>query len=263
MYSKGRNDMGGLVKGKKGIVIGIANDKSIAWGCAEKLHQEGASLAITYLNEKARPFVEPLAQSINAELFLPYEATSSEKHNALFDAAKRQWGSIDFLIHSIAFAPKDDLQGTLLKSTRDGFLHAIDISCHSLIRLAHSASQLMPNGGCILTMSYYGAEKVIPHYNLMGPIKALLESSARYLAYELGERKIRVNIISPGPIPTRAASGLIDFERMLFESNSAAPLQEGVSPQDVGALAAFLISDAAARLTGECIHIDAGLNIMG
>lgn len=260
---KRKHAMAGLVEGKKGIIIGIANERSIAWGCAEKLHQEGAHLAITYLNDKAKPFVEPLAQSVNADLFMPYEVSSISTHQALFDAVKRHWESIDFLIHSIAFAPKEDLQGALIHSSREGFLEAVDISCHSLIRLAKSASQIMPEGGCILTMSYYGAEKVIPHYNLMGPIKALLESSARYLASELGERKIRVNVISPGPISTRAASGLVDFERFLIESHNRAPLKEGVSPHDVGALATFLISDAAARLTGECLHIDAGLSIMG
>lgn len=249
--------------GKKGLVIGIANEKSIAWGCAQALHNAGADLAITYLNDKAKPYVEPLAKAVNSSIFLPYEATTEAHHTYLFETITREWGTLDFLIHSIAFAPHDDLKSKLIESSRDGFLHAVDVSCHSFIRLARSAETLMPNGGTLLSMSYYGAEKVIPNYNLMGPLKALLESSSRYLAHELGYKKIRVNVLSPGPIATRAASGLQAFDQFIGSAKQTAPLQESVSIEDVGAMAAFLISDAAARITGECIHIDAGYNIMG
>lgn len=248
---------------KKGLIIGVANDKSIAWGCAQACAHEGAEIALTYLNDKAKPHVEPLAKRISAPILMPYNATVPEQQDALFKTIESTWGSLDFLIHSIAFAPKADLQNRLIESSKEGFLEAIDVSCHSLIRLSNTASKLMKPGGSILTMTYYGAEKVVPHYNLMGPVKALLESVAQYLSHELGEQKIRVNCISPGPIPTRAASGLLEFESFLRGAEAKAPLRTTATIEDVGALAAFLISDAARHITGTCIHVDAGLHIMG
>jgi enoyl-[acyl-carrier protein] reductase I len=251
------------LQGKKGLIIGIANDKSIAWGCAQACASEGADVAITYLNDKAKPYVEPLAKSINAPILMPYNATFPEQQEALFKTIESTWGSLDFLIHSIAFAPKTDLQNPLVESSREGLLEAIDVSCHSLVRLSNAASKLMKTGGSILTMTYYGAEKVIPHYNLMGPVKALLESIVHYLSSELGAQKIRVNCISPGPIPTRAASGLLEFDTFLKEAEAKSPLKDVATIEDVGALAAFLTSDAARHITGTCIHVDAGLHVMG
>jgi enoyl-[acyl-carrier protein] reductase I len=249
--------------GKKGLIVGIANQHSIAYGCAKVLKDQGANLAITYLNEKAKPYVEPLAEEVNAELFLPCDVSIPEQVDALFDEIKNHWGELDFLIHSIAFAPLEDLRGRLIDSSRDGFLMAMDISCHSLMRLANKAEGLMKNGGSIYAMTYLGSEKVIENYNLMGPVKAALESSVRYLAYELGEKNIRVHAISPGPIATRAASGLAEFDDLLEQVDQRSPLKKNIEPNDVGALVSFLVSDAAAVITGDTLYIDRGYHIMG
>jgi enoyl-[acyl-carrier protein] reductase I len=248
---------------KKGLIVGIANQHSIAYGCAKVLKEQGANLAITYLNEKAKPYVEPLAEEINAELFLPCDVSQQDQVDALFDEIESHWGEFDFLIHSIAFAPLEDLRGRLIDSSRDGFLTAMDISCHSLMRLANKAEGLMNNGGCIFAMTYLGSEKVIKNYNLMGPVKAALESSVRYLAYELGEKNIRVHAISPGPIATRAASGLAEFDDLLDQVNQRSPLKKNIEPDDVGALVSFLVSDAAAAITGDTLYIDRGYHIIG
>jgi enoyl-[acyl-carrier protein] reductase I len=247
--------------GLKGLIVGIANDHSIAWGCAKVLHETGAELAITYQNEKTKNYVEPLVARISSPIFMPLDVTNEEQLDRLFQTIKTDWGSLDFLIHAIAFAPKADLQGRVVDSSRDGFMVAMDISCHSLIRLAKAAEPLMTNGGSIITMSYYGAEKVVSHYNLMGPVKAALETSVRYLAMELGSKNIRVNTISPGPVSTRAASGLTDFDQLMEQAAKEAPLHQLVTIDAIGEAAAFLISGKARYITGQVIYVDGGYNI--
>jgi enoyl-[acyl-carrier protein] reductase I len=251
-----------ILKGAKALVTGIANEHSIAWGCARAFHELGAEVAVTYLNEKSRNYVEPLARQIEAPLFMPLDVTRQEEQDALFAEIGRQWGALDILVHSMAFAPKEDLQGGLLNCSAAGFAQAMDISCHSFIRLARAAAPLMKNGGAMFTMSYYGANKVVPNYNVMGPVKAALEASARYLAYELGPQHIRVHAISPGPLLTRAGSGLKDFDRLLAEAAQRAPLGELVDIMDVGYTCAFLATPLARRLSGETLYVDGGVNIM-
>ncbi|MBL8638123.1 MAG: enoyl-ACP reductase FabI [Alphaproteobacteria bacterium] len=245
----------------KGLVVGLANDQSIAWGCIEAFNALGTEMAVTYLNEKTRQYTQPLMAKINAPLYLPLDVTDETQMEAVFSAVERQWGKLDFLLHSIAFAPKDDLQRRVLDSSTAGFQTAMDVSCHSLIRLAKRAEPLMKNGGSILTMSYYGAEKVIDNYNLMGPVKAALEASMRYLAHELGPKRIRVNALSPGPVMTRAASGLTHFDKLMEEATKQAPINTLVSIQQIGEAAAFLISDKARHITGQTIYIDNGYSI--
>lgn len=251
-----------ILKGAKALVTGIANEHSIAYGCAKAFRELGADLAITYLNEKSRGYVEPLARELEAALFMPLDVTRQEEVDALFARIGQEWGGLDILVHSLAFAPKEDLQGGLLACSAEGFGQAMDISCHSLIRLARAGAPLMQNGGTIFTMTYYGADKVVPNYNVMGPVKAALEASVRYLAYELGPRRIRVHAISPGPLQTRAASGLKDFDRMLGEAAQRAPLGELVDIMDVGYTCAFLATPLARRLSGETLYVDGGVNIM-
>ena len=252
-----------LLAGKKGVVLGIANEHSLAYGCAHAFHALGAELAISYLNEKAKPYVEPLARELGAPIFLPCDVQKPGELEAMFDAVRQTWGRLDFALHAIAFAPKADLQGRLADSSRDGFLVAMDVSCHSFIRMAHLAEPLMTNGGALFTMSYYGGEKVIEHYNLMGPVKAALESAVRYLAYELGPRGIRVHAISPGPIKTRAASGIDHFDELLDRAAARAPAHRLVSLQDVGAATAVLATDYAKLITGEIVYVDGGYHILG
>lgn len=247
----------------KGLIVGLANDQSIAWGCARAFRAQGAELAVTWLNEKTRQYIEPLARQVEAPVFLPLDVTREEQADAVFAAIERQWGRLDFLLHSIAFAPKEDLQGRVLDSSAQGFGIAMDVSCHSLIRLARRAEPLMKDGGAILTMSYYGAEKAIENYNLMGPVKAALESSVRYLARELGEKNIRVNALSPGPVKTRAASGLSHFDALMEKAASTAPIHSLVSLEQIGEAAAFLVSDKARNITGQTIYVDNGYNITG
>jgi enoyl-[acyl-carrier protein] reductase I len=244
----------------KGLIVGIANEQSIAWGCAKVLHKAGAELAITYQNEKEKNYVQPLAESISAPIFMPFDVTNSEQLDELFQTIKSTWGRLDFIIHSIAFAPKDDLQGRVVDCSRDGFILAMDISCHSLTRLAKAAEPLMTNGGSIITMSYYGAEKVVQNYNMMGPVKAALEASVRYLAMELGSKNIRVNALSPGPVKTRAASGLVRFDELMEKAKNEAPLKQLVTIEEIGEAAYFLISKANS-VTGQVIYIDGGYNI--
>ena len=251
-----------ILAGKKALVVGIANDQSIAYGCARAFRELGAELAITYATDKARPHVEPLATGLDAPLFLPLDVASPAEMDAVFAAIAERWGRLDVLVHSVAWAPKDDLQGGLLDCSAEGFAKAMDISCHSFVRMARAAAPLMADGGTLLTMSYYGANKVVPNYNVMGPVKAALEASARYLAYELGPRGIRVHAISPGPLKTRAASGLKDFDLLLNEAAQRAPLGELVDIMDVGYTCAFLATPYARRLSGETLYIDGGVNIM-
>lgn len=251
-----------LLAGKKALIIGIANESSIAYGCAKAFRDLGADVAITYQNDKARPFVEPIALELGADLCLPLDVTQTDQLDKLFDTIERQWGRIDLLVHSIAFAPKADLQDGLLNSSAEGFAKAMDISCHSFLRLARKAVPLMTEGGCLFAMSYHGANKVVPNYNLMGPVKAALESACRYLAYELGPQKIRVHAISPGPIQTRAASGLKEFDVLLAHAVSTSPIGEPVDVMDVGMTCAYLASPYARHLTGSTVYVDGGINIM-
>ncbi len=246
----------------RGLIVGLANDQSLAWGCATTLRAAGAELALTYLNDRAKRFVEPLAQQVGAEMLLPLDVTAPDQMDALFDRVASRWGGLDFLLHSIAFAPKEDLHGRVTDSSADGFASAMDVSCHSLIRLAHRAEPLMQNGGAILTMSFYGSEKVVPGYGIMGPVKAALEASVRYLAAELGPSGIRVNALSTGPVRTRAASGLSHFDAHMERAAETAPLHQLVTIEQVGEMGAFLLSDRARFVTGQTIYVDSGYNVV-
>ena len=250
------------LEGKRGIVLGVANRHSIAYGCAEVLSELGAELCLTYLNEKSKTFVEPLAQKLSTTLFLPCDVNQPGELEAVFSAAEKKWGTIDFVVHSIAWSPLDELHGRLVDCSAEGFCKAMDISCHSFIRASRLAEPLMKNGGTLITMTYYGSEKVVDHYGMMGPIKAALESSVRYLASELGGSGIRVHSVSPGPMPTRAASGIADFDGLMSEAVDRSPLHRLGSPDDVGRLAAFLVSDWASSQTGSQLYVDAGHHIM-
>lgn len=248
--------------GMKGLVVGVANEHSIAWGCARAMAGAGADLALTWLNDKARPHVEPLARSVQASLCLPLDVEQPGQLEAVFDAITQQWGRLDFLVHSIAFAPKDDLLGRVVDTSPGGFARAMDISCHSFLRMARLAEPLMAEGGSLLTMSYLGADEVVDQYGLMGPVKAALEASVRYVAAELGPKGISVNAISPGPIATRAASGLPRFEQLLSDAGQRAPLRRLVTQDEVGELARFLVSRPGRALTGNVLYVDGGLHIL-
>lgn len=250
------------LQGKKGLVVGIANAQSIAWGCARAFRDAGAELAVTWFNDKARPHVEPLAQQLQAPIALPLDVEQPGQMEAVFAAIEQQWGRLDFVLHSIAFAPKSDLHGRVTDSSREGFGRAMDISCHSFARMARLAEPLMKDGGSLITMSYVGAEEVIPDYGLMGPVKAALEASTRYMAAELGPSGIRVNAVSPGPLATRAASGIPNFDALLDEAVRRAPLRRRVDIAEVGALCVFLASDAAKAMTGGTLYVDAGFHIL-
>jgi len=251
-----------VLKGKKALVVGIANEHSIAWGCAKAFRELGADVAVTYLNDRSRGYVEPLAQQIGAPILMPLDVSVPGQLEAVFDRIRSDWGRLDIAVHSIAWAPKDDLQGGLLDCTADGFAKAMDISCHSFVRLAKLAAPLMDDGGALFAMSYHGAQKVVPNYNVMGPIKAALEAACRYLAYELGPRRIRVHALSPGPLKTRAASGLKDFDLLLNEAVARAPVGELVDIMDVGFACAYLATPYSRRLTGQTIYVDGGVSIM-
>lgn len=244
----------------KGLVVGLANDRSLAWGCAQALHAQGAELAVTYQNEKARPHVAPLAAALGADIVMPLDVTVDAEMDALFAALAGRWGRLDFLLHSIAFAPKADLHGRVVDSSAAGFATAMDVSCHSLVRLARRAEPLMADGGSILTMSFYGSEKVVPGYGIMGPVKAALEATVRYLAAELGPRHVRVNALSTGPVQTRAASGLAHFDTLMAQAAATAPLHRLVTIEQVGEAAAFLLSGRARFITGQTIYVDSGYN---
>jgi enoyl-[acyl-carrier protein] reductase I len=251
-----------VLKDQKALVVGIANEHSIAYGCATAFRELGAELAVTYLNEKAKPHVAPLAQALSAPIFMPLDVAQPGQLEAVFERISRDWGRLDILVHSIAWAPKDDLQGGLLDCTAEGFAKAMDISCHSFVRMAKLAAPLMNDGGTMFAMSYLGANRVVPNYNVMGPIKAALEASCRYLAYELGPRRIRVHPISPGPLKTRAASGLKDFDLMLNEAVEKAPVGELVDVLDVGYACAYLATPYARRMSGQTLYVDGGVSIM-
>ncbi|WP_374377675.1 enoyl-ACP reductase FabI [Dongia sp.] len=250
------------LEGKVGLVVGIANDHSIAYGCAKAFRAAGAALAITYLNDKARPFVAPLAEGLQSDLFVPCDVEVDGNLEAAFAAVEKRYGKLDFLLHSIAYAPKPDLGGRLVDSSAGGFARAMDISCHSFLRMARLAEPLMADGGSLLTVSYYGAEKVVEHYGVMGPVKAALECASLYLANELGPRGIRVNVLSPGPIATRAASGIPGFNDLLNDAEKRGPTHHLAGIGDVGAMAAFLASDLSRNMTGNIVFIDAGSHIV-
>jgi enoyl-[acyl-carrier protein] reductase I len=251
-----------VLKDRKALVVGIANDNSIAYGCAQAFTELGASVAVTYLNERSRPYVEPLAQKVGAEIFMPLDVSKPGELEAVFERIRSQWGRLDILVHSIAFAPKADLQGGLLDCSAEGFAQAMDVSCHSFVRMARLAVPLMDEGGAMFAMSYHGAQKVVPNYNVMGPVKAALEASCRYLAHELGPKGIRVHAVSPGPLKSRAASGLKDFDLLLNEAVERAPVGELADILDVGFAVAYLATAYARRITGSTLYVDGGVNIM-
>lgn len=251
-----------ILTGQKALVVGVANEHSIAYGCAKAFRSAGAEVAVTWLNDKARGYVEPLAQQLEAPIAAPLDVSVPGQLEAVFDLVRSRWGRLDILVHSIAFAPKADLQGGLLDCSAEGFAVAMDISCHSFVRMARLAAPLMQDGGVMFAMSYYGASRVVPNYNVMGPVKAALEAACRYLAYELGPQGIRVHAISPGPLKTRAASGIKDFELMLNEAAQKAPLGELVDILDVGFACAYLATPFARRITGGTIYVDGGANIV-
>jgi enoyl-[acyl-carrier protein] reductase I len=251
-----------VLTGHKALIVGVANDQSIAYGCAKAFHTVGADIAVTWLNDRARPYVEPLAQELQASITGPLDVSVPGQLEAMFDRIRAEWGRLDILVHSIAFAPRQDLQGGLLDCSAEGFAKAMDISCHSFIRMAKLAAPLMTQGGTMFAMSYYGANRVVANYNVMGPVKAALEASCRYLAYELGPKGIRVHAISPGPLKTRAASGLKDFELLLNEAAQKAPLGELVDIMDVGFACAYLATPLAHRITGGTVYVDGGANII-
>ncbi|MEM6464752.1 MAG: enoyl-ACP reductase FabI [Pseudomonadota bacterium] len=251
-----------FLNGKKGLVVGIANSHSIAAGCAHAFRDAGAELAITYQSEKAKPYVEPVANALESDLFLPLDVTDETQVEAVFEAISDRFGQLDFLLHSIAYCPRDDLHGRVTDCSREGFGIAMDISVHSLIRLVRLAEPLMKNGGAILTVSYHGSERVVDHYNIMGPVKAALESTTRYLSVELGKKSIRVNALSPGPLQTRAASGIDHFDQLIEEAKKDAPLGRLTSIEEVGGLAAFLVSDMAGSISGNTCYIDGGQHVV-
>lgn len=248
--------------GKRGLIVGIANEQSIAYGCAKAVKAQGARLASTYLNYKAEKFVKPLTDELGCELVLPCDVREDGQLEAVFQTIEKEWGGLDFVLHSIAYAPREDLHARVTDSSAEGFNMAMNVSCHSFIQMARLAEPLMRDGGCLLTVTYYGSERVVDYYNLMGPVKAALESSTRYLAAELGRKNIRVHAISPGAISTRAASGLERFDELLDRAREQAPIHHCVTPDDVGALAAYLVSDEASKITGTIIPVDGGQHIM-
>jgi enoyl-[acyl-carrier protein] reductase I len=251
-----------LLEGRKGLVVGVANEHSIAYGCARMFRRCGAELAVTWLNDKARLQVEPLARELASPITLPLDVERDGAMETVFGTIRERWGRLDFLLHSIAYAPAADLHGRVTDTSREGFARAMDISCHSFMRMAHLAEPLMADGGTLLTMSFLGASEVVPNYGLMGPVKAALEATVRYLACELGPRGIRVNAVSPGPIRTRAASGILGFADLVADTRRRAPLPRDVELEDIGALCAFLVSDAAQAISGDVHYIDGGVHIL-
>jgi enoyl-[acyl-carrier protein] reductase I len=247
--------------GKKGLVVGIANDQSIAFGCAQAFRAAGAELAVTFVNEKTEQYVRPLAEALGSKLIHECDVSKPGHLEAVYKEIEKQWGKLDFVLHSIAFAPKEDLHARVVDCSQTGFGIAMDVSCHSFIRMARLSEPLMANGGCLLTVTFYGSEKVVEEYNLMGPVKAALESSVRYLAAELGGKKIRVHALSPGPLKTRAASGIDHFDALMNRTRERTPEHYRVTVADVGNFAAFLVGDSAVALTGNVEYIDAGYHI--
>ncbi len=253
----------GLLAARKGLVMGVANDRSLAWGIARAADGHGAELAFTYQGETLEKRVRPLAESVGSSLVLPCDVTDEESVDATFAAIGEQWGSLDFVIHAIAYSDKEELKGQYLDTSRENFLRTLDISCYSFTAICRRAAGLLREGGSLITLSYAGAERVVPHYNVMGVAKAALEASVRYLAVDLGGRGIRVNAISAGPIKTLAASGISDFRYILKWNEYNAPLKRTVTIDDVGGAALFLLSDLGSGVTGEVLHVDAGYHVVG
>lgn len=249
--------------GKKGLIVGVANEHSLAWAGARNCHAAGADLALTYLNDKARPFVEPLAHSVGAPLLLPCDVANEGQLDAVFAKIDETWGKLDFLVHAIAWAPAADLHGRLTDCSAEGFAQAMQVSCQSFIRMAKLSEPLMAQGGSLITLSFIGAERVVDHYSLMGPVKAALETSVRYLAHELGPQGIRVNAISAGAVKTRAASGIEHFDELIRETETKSPLRRTVTADEVGRAALLLASDHTTAITGETLHVDAGFHVAG
>lgn len=252
-----------LMAGKRGLIMGVANDRSIAWGIARAIAAHGAELAFTYQGEALEKRVKPLAESVNSRLVLSCDVTDEASVDATFDALKSAWGSIDFLVHAIAFSDKDELKGKYVHTSRDNFLRTMDISCFSFTSVCRRAMEIMPDGGSLLTLTYYGAERVMPHYNVMGVAKAALEASVRYLAADLGGQNIRVNAISAGPIKTLAASGIGDFRYILKWNELNSPLRRNVTIDEVGRAGLYLLADLSAGVTGEVHHVDCGYHTVG
>jgi len=251
-----------LLEGKQGLIVGIANEQSIAWGCAKAFRALGAEVAVTYLNDKAKKYVEPLARELEAPILMPLDVRTPGQMEAVFERIAKEWGRLDYLIHSIAFSPKDTLCGRVVDVPQEGFLTTMDVSCWSFIRMAHLAEPLMTSGGTLFTMTYYGSQMVVENYNIMGVAKAALESAVRYMAAELGPKGIRVHAISPGPLATRAASGIPEFDELLDKAKEKAPARSLVSIDDVGVATAFLAHDAARLITGETLYVDGGYHII-
>ena len=251
-----------LLEGKRGLIVGIANENSIAWGCAKAFRALGAEVAVTYVNDKAKKYVEPLARALEAPIFMPLDVNKPGQMEAVFERIEKEWGKLDFVVHSIAFSPKEALQGRVVDVSREGFATTMDISCWTFIRMAHLAEPLMRKGGTLFTMSYYGSQMVVKNYNIMGVAKAALECAVRYIAAELGPKGIRVHAISPGPLATRAASGIPEFDALLDKAKAKAPARSLVSIDDVGVATAFLAHDAARLITGETLYIDGGYHII-
>jgi len=262
MIPKARPGVSSLLEGRKGLIVGIANNQSIAWGCAKAFRALGADLAVTYLNDKAKKYVEPLARELEAAIVMPLDVQIPGQMEEAFKQIESKWGRLDFVVHAIAFSPKEALQGRVVDVPRDGFITTMDVSCWSFIRMAHLAEPLMKKGGTLFTMSYYGSQMVVKNYNIMGVAKAALESAVRYIAAELGPKGIRVHAISPGPLATRAASGIPEFDALLEKAKAKAPARSLVSIEDVGLATAFLAHDAARLITGETLYIDGGYHII-
>jgi enoyl-[acyl-carrier protein] reductase I len=252
-----------LMASKRGVVFGVANNRSIAWGITKAVTDQGAEVALTYQGEAIKKRVEPLAQEIGSKLVLPCDVTDEPSVEAVFAALAKEWGAIDFLVHAVAFSDKEQLDGRYVDTTQDNFTQTLLISCYSFTALAKRAEKLMPNGGSLLTLTYYGAEKVMPHYNVMGVAKAALEASVRYLAVDLGAKKIRVNAISAGPIKTLAASGIGDFRYILKWNELNSPMKRTVTIEEVGDAALYLLSDLSRGVTGEIHHVDSGYHVVG
>jgi enoyl-[acyl-carrier protein] reductase I len=251
----------GLMDGKRGVIFGVANDKSIAWGVAQQLHAAGAQIAFTYLNEALEKRVRPLAEGMGATIVLPCDVASDDEIAGVFKELEKQWGTIDFVVHAVAFANREDLKNPFTQTSREGFALAMDISAYSLVAMTRFAVPLMPTGGSIVTMSYLGSMLAVPGYNVMGVAKAALESSVRYLAAELGERNIRVNAVSAGPIKTLAASGVGNFKEKLHIMEERSPLRRTVNQEEVGKASLYLLSDLSSGVTGEIHYVDGGFNI--
>ena len=253
----------GIMNGKRGIVMGVANDRSIAWGIAEAVAKQGAEIAFTYQGDALEKRVKPLAEKVSSSIIIPCDVSSDEAIDETFNLLKEKWDTIDFVVHAIAYSDKEELKGEYVDTTRENFYKTMDISVYSFTAVAQRAAKMMPNGGSMITLTYYGAEKVMPHYNVMGVAKAALESSVRYLAADLGNDKIRVNSLSAGPIKTLAASGIGDFRYILKWNQYNSPLRRNVTLNDVGGCGVYLLSDLSAGVTGETHHVDCGYHVVG